>query len=79
MIMNRKSLLQKDGTLLMIKTLVIMLTVMVSTTIKFETKVIKPNLCDYSDAYILVTGNIQNKPANSVVALKVAHCFVLVM
>ena len=39
-----------------------------STTIKFETKVIKPNLCDYSDAHILVTGNIQNKPANSVVA-----------
>ena len=33
------------------------------TTIKFETKVIKPNLCDYSDTYILVTGNIQNKPA----------------
>ena len=26
-------------------------------TIKFETKVIKPNLCDYSDAYILVTGD----------------------
>ena len=41
-----------------------------STTIKFETKVIKPNLCDYSDAYILVTGNIQNKPANPVVAFK---------
>ena len=40
------------------------------TTIKYETKVIKPNLCDYSDAYILVTGNIQNKPANSVVAFK---------
>ena len=40
------------------------------TTIKFETKVIKSNLCDYSDAYILVTGNIQNKPANSVVAFK---------
>ena len=37
---------------------------------KFETKVIKPNLCDYSDAYIIVTGNIQNKPANSVVAFK---------
>ena len=29
-----------------------------STTVKFETKVIKSNLCDYSDAYILVTGNI---------------------
>ena len=25
------------------------------STIKFETKVIKPNLCDYSDVYILVT------------------------
>ena len=40
------------------------------TTIKFETKVIKTNLCDYSDAYILVIGNIQNKPANSAVAFK---------
>ena len=40
------------------------------TTIKFETKVIKLHLSDYSDAYILVTGNIQNKPANSVVAYK---------
>ena len=39
-------------------------------TIKFETKVIKPNLCDYSDAYISVIGDIQNKPANSVVAFK---------
>ena len=28
------------------------------TTDKFETKVIKSNLCDYSDAYILVTGDI---------------------
>ena len=41
-----------------------------STTIKFETKVIKPNLYDYSDAYIFVTGNIQNKSANSVVVFK---------
>ena len=40
------------------------------TIIKFETKVIKHNLCDYSDAYILVIGNIQNKPENSVVAFK---------
>ena len=29
-----------------------------STTIKFETKIIKSNLCDYSDTYILVTGDI---------------------
>ena len=27
-------------------------------TIKFETKSIKSSLCEYSDAYILVTGNI---------------------
>ena len=40
------------------------------TTIKFETIVIKPNLCDYSDAYILVIVNIQNKPVNSAVAFK---------
>ena len=31
--------------------------------IKFHTKVIKSNLCDYSDAYILVTRNIVNKSA----------------
>ena len=29
-----------------------------STTVKFETKAIKSNLCDYSDAYIPVAGNI---------------------
>ena len=29
-----------------------------NSTIKFEAKVIKPNLCDYSDAYVLVTGDI---------------------
>ena len=29
------------------------------STIKFETKVIKPNLCNYSDGYILVTGDIK--------------------
>ena len=29
------------------------------STIKLETKVIKPNFCDYSDAYILVTGDIE--------------------
>ena len=72
MITNRKSLPQKDGTLLIIK---ILLDNPYgngedSTTIKFETKVIKPNLCDYSDPYILVTGNIQNKPANYVVTFK---------
>ena len=43
-----------------------------STTIKFETKVIKSNLCDYSDAYILVTGDItiRNGSENRKVAFK---------
>ena len=42
------------------------------STIKFETKVIKPNLCDYSDAYILVTGDIKvaDVAANTKVAFK---------
>ena len=42
------------------------------STIKFETKVIKPNLCDYSDAYILVTGYIAvaNGNQNNSVAFK---------
>ena len=32
-------------------------------------------MCDYSDAYILVIGNNQNKPANSVVAFKTCPPF----
>ena len=35
------------------------------TTVKFETKVIKSNLCDYSDAYILVTRDITVKGGNA--------------
>ena len=41
-----------------------------NASIKYDTKVIKANLCDYSDAYILVTGNIENKADNSTVAFK---------
>ena len=43
-----------------------------SATVKFETKVIKSNLCDYSDAYIFVTGNITatGGDANTRVAFK---------
>ena len=36
-----------------------------STTVKFETKIIKSNLCDYSDAYILVTGDITATGGNA--------------
>ena len=34
-------------------------------TIKFETETIKSSLCDYSDAFILVTGNITVTAANN--------------
>ena len=36
-----------------------------STTVKFKTKVIKSNLCDYSDAYVLVAGNITATGGNA--------------
>ena len=42
------------------------------TTIKFETQVIKSNLYDYSDAYILVAGDVEatNGDENTKVAFK---------
>ena len=43
-----------------------------ATTVKFETQVIKSNLYDYSDAYILITGEIRatGVDANTRVAFK---------
>ena len=42
------------------------------STITFETKVIKSNFCDYSHAYILVTGDIKiaDVAADTIVAFK---------
>ena len=40
------------------------------STIKFETKVIKPNFFDYSDAYILVTGDIKVMAVATVLMLQ---------
>ena len=34
-------------------------------TIKYDTRVLKPNLCDYADAYILVDGTIRAEAANA--------------
>ena len=34
-------------------------------TIKYHTRVLKPNLCDYADAYILVDGTIRAEAANA--------------
>ena len=32
--------------------------------VKFDTEIVRPFLCDYSDAYILVSGNIKVKNGN---------------
>ena len=44
------------------------------TTIKFETKIIKSNLCDYSDTYILVTGDITATDGNANAKVAFKNC-----
>ena len=34
-------------------------------TIKYDTRVLKPNLCDYAESYILVDGTIRAAAANA--------------
>ena len=41
---------------------------------KFETKVIKSNLCDYSDAYILVAGYITDAEGNANIKVAFKNC-----
>ena len=45
-----------------------------STTIKFETKVIKSNLCDYSDGYILVEENIKVTDGDENIKVAFKNC-----
>ena len=45
-----------------------------SRTVKFETKVIKSNLCNYSDAYILVTRDITVDHNNNDVEAAFKNC-----
>ena len=44
-------------------------------TIKYDTRVLKPNLCDYAEAYILIDGTIRAAAAdvNTKLALKIVH------
>ena len=44
------------------------------TTIKFETKIIKSNLYDYSDAYVLVTGDITTTGGNANIEVEFKNC-----
>ena len=43
-------------------------------TIKYDTRVLKPNLCDYEDAYILVDGTIRAEGANAATRLALKKC-----
>ena len=42
--------------------------------IKFLTRSIESSLCDYSDAYILVTGNISATPNNAAIQVVFKGC-----
>ena len=44
------------------------------SAIKFETKVIKPSLCDYSDPYILVTEDITATGGNGNTKIAFKNC-----
>ena len=43
-------------------------------TIKYDTRVLKPNLCDYAEAYLLVDGNIRAAAANNNTRLALKNC-----
>ena len=43
-------------------------------TIKYDTRILKPNLCDYAEAYILVDGTIRAAVANANIRLALKNC-----
>ena len=43
-------------------------------TIKYNTRVLKPNLCDYAEAYILVNGTIREAAADGNTRLALKNC-----
>ena len=43
-------------------------------TTKYDTRVLKPNLCDYAEAYILVYGTIRADAANDNTRLALKNC-----
>ena len=68
---------KENGMLSMIKitqTIVKEMKIWRSATVKFETKVIKPHLCDYSDTYILVIGDITATGGNENTKVAFKNC-----
>ena len=43
-------------------------------TIKYDTRILKPNLCDYAEAYILIDGTIRAAAANANTRLALKNC-----
>ena len=43
-------------------------------TIKYDTRVLKPNLCDYAEAYILIDGTIRAAAADANTRLALKNC-----
>ena len=43
-------------------------------TIKYDTRVLKPNLCDYAEAYILIDGTIRAAADNANTRLALKNC-----
>ena len=43
-------------------------------TIKYDTRVLKPNLCDYAEAYILIDGTFRADAADANTRLALKHC-----
>ena len=46
----------------------------VRSIVKFDTEIVRPFLCDYSDAYILVTGNIKVQNGNEATRVAIKNC-----
>ena len=42
--------------------------------VRFDTEILRPFLCDYSDAYILVTGNIKVQNGNDTTRVAIKNC-----
>ena len=43
-------------------------------TIKYDTRILKPNLCDYTEAYILVDGTVRAANADNATRLALKNC-----
>ena len=43
-------------------------------TIKYDTRALKPNLCDYAEAYILIDGTIRSAAADANIRLALKNC-----